>query len=151
MAPKLYKEPLVATIKEMKLHRAAPPSSHQVATVHKLPVAPEKEPAQPVAEKKKGRHYPVDYRAKLVARALQAKESGEESIEDIARAEGIHGSNIHNWIKAAQKANVAPKEAKAKAGDLRSGDLNSLARELAQAMDRVSAIKKRMRKLLGSD
>lgn len=108
-----------------------------------------------MAKQKKKKVYDADFKAKAVARALKAKETGEESIEAIANELGIHGSNIHNWITAAKKASgvtePANGKAKRKTADLRGTDLNSLSRELVQAMDRVSAIKKRMRKLLEAD
>lgn len=155
MAPKLLKEPLVATIKErVKAHRAAPPSAQRIATVHRIlgpEPAPAVEPDEPMAKKKaKNARYPVEYKAKLVARALKAKETGEESIEDIAKSEGIHGSNIHNWIAAAKKANGSPGKTTGKA-DGKAPTIRSLSKELEEALDRAKAIKKQLRKLLDVD
>lgn len=132
-------------------HRIAPPTAQQIASVHRLPAPsePVKE-AEPVAGKKKAhKHYSADYKAKLVARALKAKETGEESIEAIAAAEGIHGTNIHNWIKAAKQANGSAEPGKP--GPKSKSNLKALSKELSEAMDRVSAIKKQMRKLLADD
>ncbi len=103
-----------------------------------------------MAKKSKAGRYAADYKAKLVARALKAKETGEESIEAIAKEEGIHGSNIHNWIAAAKKANGTPAEAEP-AKKPKKDDIKSLSRELVDAMDRVTSIKKKMRKLLGEE
>ncbi len=140
-----------------KAHRIAPPTAQQIASVHRLPVrveppepAPAEEPAEPMAKKTKTGRFSEEYKAKMVARALQAKESGAESIEDIAEAEGIWSTNIHNWIRAAKKANGTPAEAKP-AKKPKKDDIKSLSRELVEAMERVTSIKKKMRKLLGEE
>jgi transposase-like protein len=154
VAPKLHTKPLVATVKEAQLHRAAPPSTRQVATVHQLPVPPVAEPAsekataRPVAKKQVNDvRFTKDYKAKIVARVLKGQDTGEESVPSIAASEELAPSTIYNWVKDAKKAaGVQPKR-----GDIKSADLGSLSRELTQAMDRVAAIKKRMRKLLGDD
>lgn len=108
-----------------------------------------------MVKKKKQATYTNDFKATTVARALKAKETGEESISAIAAELGIWDANIHNWIKAAKKANgvtePANGKAKRKTVDLRGSDLAALSRELTQAMDRVTALKKRMRKLLDTD
>jgi transposase-like protein len=158
--PKLFQKPLTASIRErlradkaaLKAHRAAPPTAQQIASVHKLPVpvAPQEEQAEPVAKKQKTkRSFTPDYRARIVARALQAKETGSESVLAIAKAEGIRDSNIHNWVKAAKKANgataaddTATEKPKAKA------DIKSVSRELSDAMQHVEALKKKLRKML---
>lgn len=160
MAPKLLAKPFAATIRErlrakpsaLKSHRIAPPTAQQIASVHRLPVPAVQEvrQAETMAKKTKIGRFADDYKAKIVARALQGKESGAESVEDIANAEGIWSTNIHNWIKAAKKANGTPAETEASKKP-KKDDIKSLSRELVEAMERVTSIKKKMRKLLGEE
>lgn len=152
----LLDKPLSASVREHqhlkdKSRRIAPPTALQmgIRLVPTPAVESVKEPEPVAAKKTKTGRYTDEYKATIVARALKAKETGEESIEDIAEAEGIWSTNIHNWTKAAKAANGAAKpeskEAKSKV------NLRTLSKELTEAMDRVSAIKKQMRKLLGDD
>lgn len=75
--------------------------------------APVEEP--PMAGKKKKRTaYPEDYKREVVKRALEARSSGSESVEDIAKHLKLGstpkngGQLIYNWIKAAGKATPKP-------------------------------------------
>lgn len=107
-----------------------------------------------MAKKDKRGRYDADYKAKIVARALQAKESGSETIGAIAESEGLYETTIYNWLAAVRKSNGAV--ATSAKGDKvtskgKGGDIKTLSRELVEAMERVSSIKKRMRKLLGEE
>jgi|ERR1044071_7596217 transposase-like protein len=169
MALKLLAKPLAASLKErieakqreVSNHRIAPPSAVNVepdrSFVEKprLVEPPAKEPAKPMAAKKmgKGKHgnrYTPEYRAQLVARALKARETGSEAISGIESSESLPRGTIFNWIKSAQKKNGTPVPA-AKADKPRKSDLKTLSRELVEAMERVTVIKKKMRKLLDVD
>lgn len=156
MAPKLYSKPLAASVKErlrakgaLKSHRIAPPTAQQIASVHRLPVPPvvitELEP-EPMAAKKKRKKWSKDEKARIVARALKAVEAGE-AIRSIAAEEGLSDSGLYYWINQAKQANGAPATEEKR----KPSDLKSLSRELAEAMDRVTMLKKRMRKLLGAE
>lgn len=163
MAPKLYTKPLAASVKERlrakgapKSHRIAPPTAQQIASVHRLPVPQpvvEPEPVEPMAAKKKRKKWSKDEKARIVARALKAVEAGE-AIRGIAAEEGLSDSGLYYWVNQAKgiarKANGAPTEAVA-TSKRQPSDLKSLSRELAEAMDRVTLLKKRMRKLLGAE
>ncbi len=161
MAPKLLKAPLVASVKErlkadgqkLKLHRIAPPTATRIASVHLLPVSEPPEVPEMAGKKKiKQKRYDAEFKARVVARALKARESGEETIGAVAKAEGTSEQIIYTWIKQAKASNGAsPVEASAKPGRKSAGDLKSITRELSEAMDRVSKLKKQMRKLLGDD
>jgi transposase-like protein len=166
MSLKLVTKPLAASLKERieakksesTGHRIAPPSAVNVEPdrnfVDKPPlavVAPKKEPVKRMAAKKDKRgHYAPEFKAQIVARALKARETGEETIENIANEIGVWGTNIHNWIKAAKQSNGASSKAE-KTEVPKKSDLKTLSRELAEAMDRVASIKKKMRKLLDVD
>ncbi len=217
MAPKLLKVPLAVSLKERlkdkirqnKAHRLAPPTATHMATVHRLPAVPT-EPAEPMPKKKTRKVYSNDFKAKLVAAMLKAKENGEsvqavpmaegvkvslaynwmtkakadpmakkkrtmtsydaeyrakivaraleaiekkESVSAIAKSEGLYDSNIWNWIKAAKKANGAlpaesREENRSKPGRKPRGTIESLSRELSEALARVDTLKVKLRKLL---
>jgi transposase-like protein len=66
------------------------------------------------AAKRKRKTYPDDYKAAIVKRALEAKESGKETILAIAKEQHLRDGHIHQWIRAA-KATKKPRAAKKKA------------------------------------
>ncbi len=165
MAPKLLAKPLTATVKERikdKKHRIAPPTA--LAPVYLLPkpepteptAPPEAEPEPVAAKKNKRGRYEADYKAKVVARVLKARETGAETIGAIAEAEGLYETTIYNWLSAAKKdaakSNGASVGAtKGKPGPIPKSDMKTLTRELADAMDRVALLKKRLVKMLAND
>jgi transposase-like protein len=152
MAPKLYTKPLTATVKErLRAHRAAPPTAVHVASILRLTARPAPtEHAEPMANKKKGKggRYADEYKATIVARALKARDTGDETIKAIADAESIHETLIYNWLNATKKTNGASPSA---ATSKPKSDIKSLSRELSEAMEHVSKLKTRLRKLLGDE
>jgi transposase-like protein len=167
MAPKLLAKPLTATVKERvkdKKHRIAPPTA--LAPVYLLPkpeptepTAPPKAEPEPVAAKKKkgSNRYTDEFKAKVIARVLKAKESGEETVTAIATDEKVTETAIYGWLKRAReeakgKTNGASTEVVGrKPGRLPKSDMKTLTRELADAMDRVAVLKKRLVKMLTND
>src|SRR4030095_205248 len=159
---KLLSKPLTASVKERikdKKHRIAPPTA--LAPVYLLPkpepteptAPPKAEPEPVVAKKNKRGRYEADYKAKVVARALKARETGSETIGAIAEAEGLYETTIYNWLSAAKKqapkSNGASTETvKRKSGPTPKSDMKALTRELADAMDRVALLKKRLVKMV---
>lgn len=159
MAPKLFQKPLTATVRErMKAHRAAPPTAQQIASVHRLRPVPSVaemagEPAE-MGKKKKQRRtlWSDDVKARVVARFLKAKESGEETVEAIVADEGITAASLYAWVKKAKEANgAAPAAGPATPKAKGKGDLKSVTRELSEAMEHVAKLKKQLRKMLGDD
>lgn len=145
MVAKLHREPLVAAISE-HMRRVAPPTAMAPAMKLRLAV---KEDAPSMAKKKSRKLQTPEFKAKAVARALQAKETGSETIGAIAKDIGVSEQSVYAWIKKAKEQN-APKPAKG-AEPKEKATIKSLSRELADALEKVSAIKKRLRKMLGDD
>jgi transposase-like protein len=115
---------------------------------------PSTKAASKPANRPKGGRFPLEYREKIVARVLKGRETGEENGSTISRAEGLSESLVSLWVRRHLEANgkFTPDARRSNGkSDGSGGDLKSLARELAEAMDRVTSIKKRMRKLLGAD
>lgn len=133
-----------------RAHALKPPEGPDRTLV--APPEPRKAPEVAAKKKKKRTHKTFDaaFKAKVVARALAAQESGEESVRDIGHDVGTTDASIYSWIKAAKAANGAAKPAdKGRKPRVGGGDIQTVSRELASAMEHVAKLKKRLRKMLG--
>lgn len=54
---------------------------------------------RPPMAKKKRNKYPKDYKAGVLKRVREARRTGSESIEAIAKDLKINATNIHNWLR----------------------------------------------------
>lgn len=123
--------PLTASVRErmkdrarVSAHRIAPPTATHMATVHQLPkpVEPAPSVAAPVVtepeamiKKDKSGFYTPEYKAKIVARVLKARETGSETMRSILDAEGLSDPLVYKWIERAN-GNAPKKKAGKKTG-----------------------------------
>jgi transposase-like protein len=135
-----------------RVHALKPPEGPDRTLV--APPEPRKVPDVAAKKKKKKKRPAFDaaFKAKAVARALAARESGEESVRDVGHDLGVTDASIYQWIKAAKAANgAASPAAKGRKSSGAGGDIQSVSRELASAMEHVAKLKKKLRKMLGED
>jgi transposase-like protein len=111
-----------------------------------------------VAKKTKKRTtYDAAFKAGVVKRALEAKRSGGETVEAIAKDLGIARANIDNWLKVAKAKRASPVKTVGKKGNGAAAlpaigtSISALSRDLDAALANVSAIKKRLRAMLGDE
>lgn len=148
--------PLTVPLAQAALHNARPsplrlaPPSALVPDRQYVEQPARKAPEVAAKKKKTRKTFDAAFKAKAVARALAAQESGSESVREVARDLEITDASIYQWIKAAKEANGAAKPAdkgrKPRGG---GGDIQTVSRELASAMEHVAKLKKKLRKMLG--
>lgn len=107
-------------------------------------------------KKDKRGHYTPEYKAKIVARLLEAKEAGTPTQQSILDAEEVSGALAYKWIKDARAANgQAPKKKRQKRADKTTQgaalngkkperDLQSIVSELREAKTRFLALKEEL-------
>lgn len=117
-------------------------------------IAPPEKGPEPVPRKKAKRtRYDDVFKAGVVKRALEAKQTGDETIQAIAKDLGISRANLDNWVRRA-KTKRPKSKARANKGNgspalpANGTSLSALSRDLDAALANVSAIKKRLRAML---
>ena len=104
-----------------------------------------------MAGKKKGRRiFSPETKAAIVREALETKANGG-TMQAVAKKHKIVPTLLTTWVGAAKASGSKPSPADPGKKASASGDVVSLSRELAEAMERVAKIKKRLRKLLGAE
>ena len=110
MSLKLVTKPLAASLKERIEAKKSESTGHRIAPPSAVNVEPDRNfvdkasaEGEPVAMKRKeGKRYTPEYKAKVVARVLKAKDTGNETITAIAIDEKLNETAIYNWLKQAK-------------------------------------------------
>ena len=69
------------------------------------------------AKKKPRRAFPPEYKREVVKRILAGRESGKETLRDIAADIKVGEGNLHNWLKATKKGKPKPAKKTSKASN----------------------------------